>query len=262
MLVTDRWSGYYWDYYLPNRKAKTILAARKHLFGMLKRQYRIESKVVEVDNELTTQKPDVRNYLEFMKVEPYTQGQNGGAERSGGVLKDEIRTMAIAANLPDELWPEISRAAVYLHNRKPKYTYNWKSPYDRFHTHLAYRDGVVVEDRKPQQAHLKVYGCKAFVMITDAMKKAKRVQRLKPKAWIGYLVGYDSTNIYRIWNPQLNKVFRTREVTFNEDSIFDGKKEDQQIENDQLQTIISSIEEPGSEEISTTNQQIYGTCGY
>jgi hypothetical protein len=49
-----------------------------------------------------------------------------------------------------------------------------------------------VEDRKPQQAHLKVYGCKAFVMTTDAMKKAKRLQRLKPKAWIGYLVGYDS----------------------------------------------------------------------
>jgi hypothetical protein len=262
MLVTDRWSGYCWDYYLPNRKAKTIIAALKHLFGMLKRQYRIEPKVVEVDNELTTQKPDVRNYLEnteFMKVEPsapYTQGQNGGAERSGGVLKDEIRTMAIAANLPDEIWPEISRAAVYLHNRKPKYTYNWKSPYDRFHTHLAYRDGVVVEDRKPQQAHLKVYGCKAFVMTTDAMKKAKRLQRLKPKAWIGYLVGYDSTNIYRIWNPQLNKVFRTREVMFNEESIFDGKKEDQLIENDQLQTIISSIEEPESEEISTTNRQM------
>jgi hypothetical protein len=56
---------------------------------MLKRQYNIEPKVAEVDNELTTQKPDVKNYLEnteFMKVEPsapYTQGQNGGAERSG-----------------------------------------------------------------------------------------------------------------------------------------------------------------------------------
>jgi hypothetical protein len=56
---------------------------------MLKRQYNIEPKVA-VDNELTTQKPDVKNYLEnieFMKVEPsapYTQGQNGGAERSGG----------------------------------------------------------------------------------------------------------------------------------------------------------------------------------
>jgi hypothetical protein len=35
------------------------------------------------------------------------------------------------------------------------------------------------------------------------------------KAWIGYLVGYDSTNIYRIWNPVLKKVIRTRDVIFN-----------------------------------------------
>jgi hypothetical protein len=36
------------------------------------------------------------------------------------------------------------------------------------------------------------------------------------------LVGYDSTNVYRIWNPVLNKVVRTRDVTFNEDELFDG----------------------------------------
>ena len=44
MLVTDRWSGYTWDYYLSDRKAQTIIAAFKHLFGMLKRQYNIEPK--------------------------------------------------------------------------------------------------------------------------------------------------------------------------------------------------------------------------
>jgi hypothetical protein len=37
MLVTDRWPGYTWDYYLSDRKAPTIIAAFKHLFGMLKR---------------------------------------------------------------------------------------------------------------------------------------------------------------------------------------------------------------------------------
>jgi hypothetical protein len=68
-----------------------------------KKTISIELKVVGVDNELTTQKPDVRNHLEnteFMKVEPsapYTQGQNGGAERLRGVLKDETCTMAIGA---------------------------------------------------------------------------------------------------------------------------------------------------------------------
>ena len=38
-------------------------------------------------------------------------------------------------------------------------------------------------------------------MTSDAQKKAKQLRRLKPEAWIGYLIGYDSTNIYSIWNP-------------------------------------------------------------
>jgi len=176
MLVTDRWSGLCWDYYLSDRKAKTILTAINHLFGTLLRQYEIKPKIVEVDNELTTQKPEVKAffYSQYLTVEPsapYTAAQLGGAERSGGVVKERIRTMAIGANFSNNLWPEISRAATYLHNRTPKYTYNWKSPYDQFHTHIAHRDGIVIEDRKPQQAHLKVYGCKAFAVTTEAKKK-------------------------------------------------------------------------------------------
>jgi hypothetical protein len=54
----------------------------------------------------------------------------------------------------------------------------------------------VVEDRKPEQTHLKAYGCKAFAMTTDALKKTKCLQKMNLKAWIGYLIGYESTNIY------------------------------------------------------------------
>lgn len=43
-------------------------------------------------------------------------------------------------------------------------------------------------------------------MTTAAQKKSQRLHKLDPKAFIGYLVGYESTNIYRIWNPMLNKV--------------------------------------------------------
>jgi hypothetical protein len=57
-------------------------------------------------------------------------------------------------------------------------------------------------------------------MTTDALKKVNRLQRFNPKAWIGYLVGYDSTNVYRVWNPIKNKVVRTRDVTFNEHKTF------------------------------------------
>ena len=62
-------------------------------------------------------------------------------------------------------------------------------------------------------------------MTTDALKKANRLQKLNPRAWIGYLVGYNSTNVYRIWNPVLNKVIVTRDVDFNEHEMFNGDLE-------------------------------------
>ena len=73
-------------------------------------------------------------------------------------------------------------------------------------------------------------------MNTDALKKANRLDRLKSRAWIGYLVGYDSTNVYRIWNPVFNKVTRTRDVIFDERSVFDGDIEAAKLELKKAQT--------------------------
>ncbi|KAI1666494.1 polyprotein [Pyrenophora tritici-repentis] len=63
-------------------------------------------------------------------------------------------------------------------------------------------------------------------MTDDTHRGKSRLQRLDPKAWIGYLVGYQSTNIYRIWIPSMAKVISTRDVVFNEDTIFNGKTKD------------------------------------
>jgi hypothetical protein len=227
MLVTDRYSGYIWDYYLPDRTAPTLIGALEHLLRTLERQLQCRPEVIECDNEI----PDSHQVSDFLSIKngmrlepsaPYAQSQNGGAERSGGVIKEKARAMRIGAKLPSFLWVEIWRAAVYLYNRTPKYIYNWKTPYERFYTYFAFRDGVVVTERKPDQTHLRVYGCKAFAMTTDALKKKNRRQRLNPRGWIGYLVGYNSTNIYRVWNPLTNKVISTRDVIFNEKETFSG----------------------------------------
>ena len=79
-------------------------------------------------------------------------------------------------------------------------------------------------------------------MTTDALTKKKRKQRLKPKAWIGDLVGYESSSIYRIWIPHHNKVIRPRDVIFNEDAIYEGKKETLCITLQELQDITNTIE--------------------
>uniref|UniRef100_A0A0D2XSC0 Integrase catalytic domain-containing protein n=1 Tax=Fusarium oxysporum (strain Fo5176) TaxID=660025 RepID=A0A0D2XSC0_FUSOF len=164
MLVTDRYSGYIWDYYLPDRTAPTLIGALEHLLRTLERQLQCRPEVIECDNEI----PDSHQVSDFLSIKngmrlepsaPYAQSQNGGAERSGGVIKEKARAMRAGAKLPSFLWVEIWRAAVYLYNRTPKYIYNWKTPYERFYTYFAFRDGVVVTERKPDQTHLRVYGC-------------------------------------------------------------------------------------------------------
>jgi hypothetical protein len=49
---------------LLSARPRKIIASLTHFFGMLKRQYDIQPKTIEVDNELTTQKPKVKAFLE------------------------------------------------------------------------------------------------------------------------------------------------------------------------------------------------------
>ena len=126
MLITDRWSGYMWDFYLQDRTTDSIITVLSTFLGLLNNQYELKPQVIECDNELTTQKPGVKRYIESLhiKVEPsppYTQALNGGAERSGGVVKQKIHSMRASSKLLAVLWREISKAAVYLLNRTPKY---------------------------------------------------------------------------------------------------------------------------------------------
>ena len=63
-------------------------------------------------------------------------------------------------------------------------------------------------------------------MTSDAQLKKKRLNKLDPRAHIGYLVGYNSTNIYRIWILYKGIVISTRDVIFNKKTFFNGKRID------------------------------------
>ena len=63
-------------------------------------------------------------------------------------------------------------------------------------------------------------------MTSDAQLKKKRLSKLDPRAYIGYFVGYNSTNIYRIWILYKGIVISTRDVIFNKKTFFNGKRID------------------------------------
>ncbi|KAF4310846.1 Integrase catalytic core [Botryosphaeria dothidea] len=171
---------------------------------------------------------------------PYTPAQNGHAERTGQSIIVKARAMRIGANLPEHLWPETVLAATYIHNRIPSKVLKWKTPFELAH-------GI-----KPNVAHMRVYGCKAYAL----SKTIPRSNKLQERALVGYLVGYDSTNIYRIWYPPGDRIIRSRDVSFNELSKYlpDEQEQYQEIEDveEEPQEVIPRIC-LGSEDLITSD---------
>jgi Reverse transcriptase (RNA-dependent DNA polymerase)/GAG-pre-integrase domain len=226
MFATDAASGLVTPYFMSTHGTeRENFAALRDYIEYLENRYIAKVRVVRSDNELFTTK--IRRWLHKKGVEcepsaPRTPSQNGLAERSGGVIMARARAMRIGANLPHDMWKEIVNAATYLHNRTPRESLGWKTPYEVFYTHTAKLAGLD-EIRKPQLAHLRAYGCRAYAMTEDAQLKRRRLRKLDPRAYIGYLVGYSSTNIYRVWIPHQGKVISTRDVIFDEETFFEKK---------------------------------------
>ena len=126
-----------------------MVTALKHLFAVLN-GYGIKPRIINADNELfsseeMTEFLDSRGILH--KPSPaYQQSLNRASECLGGVIKDKARAMRAAARLPAELWPEINRAAVYLHNQMLRYVFNWKLLYNCFYMYTSQKDGAQVLD--------------------------------------------------------------------------------------------------------------------
>ncbi len=83
----------------------------------------------------------------------------------------------------------------------------------------------MIDPRKPIFYYLKVYIYKVYVFIKSKSDPDKlgRLQKLVPRVYIGYFVGYKSTNIYRVWILYKKKMVLIRDVIFNEEAFFDGK---------------------------------------
>ena len=82
-------------------------------------------------------------------------------------MKVKARAMRKGARFPEQLWPYIIGAAVYLLNRTPRQSFRWVSPLEELHGRLRSKE-LRPKWKKPNQAHLRVYGCKAFTITKQA----------------------------------------------------------------------------------------------
>ena len=99
-----------------------------------------------------------RNFDEYLKQKgitrqltvPNNSAQNGLAERMNRTIVESATSMMFHSNLSVNFWAEAVNMAVYLKNRSPTTALDGITPYE------------CLFNRKPDVAHLRVFGCIAF----------------------------------------------------------------------------------------------------
>lgn len=163
--------------------ARNIL---RNAFALIERRFKRRIVFLCMDGETSLDSEFLEEVqamgITYEPSAPYTPAQNGHSERIGGILAMKARALRIEANLPGSLWNEAIRTAGHIANRTPMRKQDWKTPFEK------------VTGNQPALAHLRSYGCKAYTHKHNLPKKLK----LDKRAHIGHLVGYDSSNIFRI----------------------------------------------------------------
>ncbi|KAK1916877.1 hypothetical protein P3342_004432 [Pyrenophora teres f. teres] len=136
-----------------------------------------------------------------IKVEvrsPDTPAQLGGAERAGAIIATVARVLRIHAGLPKSLANELVCTAARILNITPTKSIDWRTPQE------------MVTGVRPDLSRLRVIGSRGFVL----NKHLPRGDKLEDRTFEGFLIGYDASNIYRVWIPTTNRVIRVRDVRF------------------------------------------------
>ena len=146
---------------------------------------------------------------------PYTKEQNGSAERINRTLFNKVRALLFNSNLAKKYWGEALMASVYLYNRTPNSSINYKTPYE-----LRY-------NKKPDISNIKTWG--SLVFKKDPIEL---ISKLDSRASPYYLIGYGS-NQYKLLNPSTSKTIWARDVKIIENKFYrDTIEEEDLVEED------------------------------
>lgn len=242
--IYDDCTGYNWVDHVFTTQAKDLIKPVKFAVNQAKRRWGYDVVVIRIDNQLSLlDSGEWEDYtsetgLLVEQSAPDVHEQNGAAEVSGGVLTRRAAKLKTSGNVPKSLYPECYRAAAYIQNRAPSRRLGFKSP-------LGYlQNSIRMKNPNPMIAHFRAYGCKAYAL----NHHRDQLDRLESRIHVGYLVGYSSTNIFRVWAPSLSRVISVRDVTFDESQLYSPEDELEEGIEERVRQIEVVDLEPGQEE--------------
>ena len=204
ITFTDDHSRYTWIRFL-KQKSETY-DAFKSFKALVENHSGKQIKALHGDNGGEFTSNDFQEFLrkhgiQWQPTVPYTPEQNGVAERKNRTILELVRTIIHQASLDKRLWAELASTVVYLRNRVSTSTHN-AVPYQLW------------AGSKPNVAHIRVLGATAYHHIPTE-KGRKKLDAVSERC---ILVGYESSNIYRLYNSTNGKVIRARDVVIDENT--------------------------------------------
>jgi hypothetical protein len=237
----DDFSRKTWIYFL--RKKYKVFDRFKEFKDLVENQTEKRIKVMRTDNDGEFCRNKFEEFckkcsIARQKNTPYTPHQNEVAERMNRTLMEKARCMLNGVGLGQEFWVEAVGTACYLVNRSPSSMLGDKTPQE------------VWTGTEPYLAHIKVFGCDAYVHVPKENKN-KLDKKVEKCIFIGYKDGLKG---YKLLNPETKKVVYSQDVVFREmkdvvkQEVLPSKKEPEKIEFDLKDDEANSIEEHESEE--------------
>jgi hypothetical protein len=89
---------------------------------------------------------------------------------------------------------------------------NWKS------SHVVLQRALK-KSYNSEITHLKIFDCKAYSLLKEKNVSLKS-EKLVSRAFVDYLIEYNSTNIFRVWNLEIWSISDYKNVIFDENQIF------------------------------------------
>ena len=127
----------------------------------------------------------------------YTPQQNGVVERRNRTLLEMTRK---PMHVPNMLWGEAVRHSTYLINRVATRSLDKKTPHE------------VLRSRKPNCAHLRVFGCVCYER-TETTGRKKLDDKSRVLVHLGTQQG---SKVYRLLDPSSKRIRVSRDVIFDE----------------------------------------------
>jgi hypothetical protein len=219
---TNEFTHYSWIFSLTNHREKTLMLVFKDLINRCDRSDIAINSMIRIIR--TSQKTSIDKRLENWIINQNiiwnwsaknTFEQNDISKRYEVLLIEKARCIREHAKLFENLFLECYMTVEHLMNRILNQALNWESSLIRIQKLINQNQSIRLE-----LDHLKMYECKTYLLLKDA-DVSSRDSKLKSRAFVDYLVGYNSTNIFRVWNSEKEDVSEYRDVIFDESELYD-----------------------------------------